>query len=169
MHGEPEGSEQIPGGQDDAGGGEPGERRGGVEDANQDGEFADEAVEAGQSDGREHNDEEKAAEDRYLLPKPAEIAHDAGVQTFVEHPDGEKEGAGAEAVIDHLQDGAGNALRGEAEDAEDDEAEMGDGGVGDEALDVTLAQGDESAVQNADEGKSRQIGGEDGGGLGEER
>ena len=53
-------------------------------------------------------------------------------------------------MIDHVQHGAGAALGGEGEDAQPDEAEVRDRGVGDEPLHVALADGEERGIQDAD-------------------
>ena len=125
------------------------------EGAEQDGKLADEAVEAGQSGAAHGDDQEEAAEDRHALPEAAEVVQHTGVASFIEKPDEQEEGACAESVVDHLQHGAADGLVAEGHDAEHDIAEMGDGAIGDERLDVTLHERDERAVENADDGQER--------------
>ncbi len=56
-------------------------------------------------------------------------------------------------MIDLLEDAAGEALRGQRENAEGAEAEMADRRVGNEALHVFLHQADDGAIDDADERK----------------
>ena len=65
----------------------------------------------------------------------------------------QEERAGGEAVRNHLIHRAVGALLAESEDAEHDEAEVADGRVGDQALDVRLDQSDQRAVDDTDDGE----------------
>jgi len=49
-----------------------------------------------------------------------------GVTTVVDHPDEQEQGAGGDAVVHHLQHPALDALGGEGERAQHDEAQVGD-------------------------------------------
>ena len=93
----------------------------------------------GQADRAEHHDGEHAGEDRRRLLQALERGDLAGVAAVVDHPDEEEQGAGGDAVVHHLQHAALDALGGEGEGAEHDEAEVGDRGVGDEPLEVASA------------------------------
>src|SRR6516164_5801234 len=62
-------------------------------------------------------------------------------------PGDDEQGAGGKAVVDHVQRGARLPLAGQHEDAQRDQAEVGDGGVGDQPLDVGLADRDHRPVQ----------------------
>ncbi len=73
------------------------------------GELADKAVETRQTGAAHGHDQEEAAEDRHALPQPAKVVQHARVAAFVEQADHEEEGAGAQAVVDHLQHGAADA------------------------------------------------------------
>ena len=53
-------------------------------------------------------------------------------------------------MIDHVQGGAGLRLRGHREDAQNDEPEMGDRRVRDQAHHILLSDRQDRAVQNAD-------------------
>ena len=95
------------------------------EGADEDEELADEAVEAGQADRRQHHQHEHAGEDRGDLLESSEVGDLAGVAALVDHPDEQEEGAGREAVVDHLDQAALDALGRQGERAQDDEAEVG--------------------------------------------
>ena len=70
---------------------------------------------------------------------------------LVDHADQEEQRARAQAVVDHLQDAALDALRVEGEQAEHDETQVADRGIGDQLLDVGLGVGDRRAVDDADD------------------
>ncbi len=88
---------------------------------------------------------------------------------FVEHAHQQEQGAGAEAVVDHLQDAARYPLGVQGEDAQHHEAQVADAGVGHQALDVSLAQGHQRAVDDADDGQDGHQGHEGQRGVGKER
>ncbi len=88
--------------------------------------------------------------------------------SLVKDADQQEEGAGAQAVVDHLQHGAADGLGGQGEDAEHDEAHVGHAGVGHQALDVLLGQRHQRAVDDADQRQDREQGRKCGHGLGEE-
>ena len=73
------------------------------------------------------------------------------VAAVVEHADRQEERAGGNAVIEHLVDRALNRNGAERENAEDDEAQVADRGVSDQALQVGLHHGDQRAVDDADD------------------
>ena len=133
------GPQQVDGGEDDAGGGHHRPPAAGEERADEDEELADEAVEPGQADRRQHHDGEHAGQDRRHLLQAAELGDLAGVAALVDHADEEEQGAGGQAVVDHLEHAALEALGGEGERAEHDEAQVGHRRVGDEPLQVASA------------------------------
>src|SRR5438045_769038 len=59
--------------------------------------------------------------------------------------------SGGDAVIQHLIDGAVGSSLSESKDAEDDEAEMAHGRVGDELLEIRLHHRDERAIDDSDD------------------
>ena len=69
----------------------------------------------------------------------------------------------------HVDHGAGRGQTAADEDAQHHEAEVADGGVGDEAVEVVLADGGQAAVDDADRGRHRDRRGGPAGGLGEQR
>ena len=150
-----DGPQQIPGRQDDAERAEDGERLLRLECAEQDVELADEAVQPRQPGRRQRHDDEQDAEDRNLLPQPAEIGQQAGVPPVVEHADQQEQGARAQPVVHHLEGRAGDPLRVQREDAEHDEAQVRHRRIGDERLEILLHQRDHRAVQDADERQRR--------------
>ena len=71
-------------------------------------------------------------------------------------------------MVHHLHHAALDALGGEGEGAEHDEAEVGDRRVGDEPLQVALHRGDDRAVEDADHAEGHQRGREPHRRLGEQ-
>ena len=88
--------------------------------------------------------------------RPVQLGDLAGVAALVDHADEEEQGAGRDAVVDHLEHAALEALGGEGEGAEDDEAEVGHRRVGDEPLQVLLHGGDDGAVDDADHAEGQE-------------
>ena len=68
-----------------------------------------------------------------------------------EQADDEEQQAGREAVVDHVEHRAGGRLGGEREDAQRDEAEVRDRGVGHQPLHVALAHRQQRGVEDADD------------------
>ena len=162
------GPQQVEGGQDHPDGRDDRPPPAGEEGADEDEELAGEAVEAREPDRAEHHEREHAGEDRRRPLEALERRDLAGVAPLVDHPDEEEERAGGEAVVHHLHHAALDALGGEGEGAEDDEAEVGDRRVGDEPLQVALHRGDDGAVEDADHAEGHHRGREPHRGLGEE-
>ena len=81
----------------------------------------------------------------------AVVGHLARVVALVEHADQEEQAARGQAVVDHLQQAAGQAGLVQGEHAEHAEAQVADAAVGDQLLDVVLGQGAEGAVDDADD------------------
>ena len=127
----------------------------GDEGSEEDEEFADEAVEAGECDGGEDEEDGEEAECGHASDESADLVHVAGVVAFIDHSDDEEECPGGESVVDHVEDGAGDAFLGEGEHAEDAEGEVGDGGVGDEFFHIALGPGDEGTVDDSDDADDR--------------
>ena len=65
-----------------------------------------------------------------------------------------------EGVADDLQDDALQRQRVPGEDAEQHEAHVADAGVGDQALEVVLGEGQHRAVEDADHGEAMSTGAE---------
>ena len=154
------GPEQVHGGEDDAGRGDHRPPLAGQERADEDQELADEPVQPGQADRAEHDHQEDEGHDRGDLLEAAELGDLPGVAALVDHPDEEEQGAGREAVVDHLQDRALQALGREGEGAEHDEAEVGHRRVGDQPLEVLLHRGHDRGVDDADHPEGDHEGGE---------
>ena len=124
-----------------------------LEHADEDEELAHEAVQARQADGREHGDGEEHRKDGHRRRQAAERRDFARVAPLVDDADQQEQRAGADTVVDHLDDAAGHALGVEGEDAEHQEAHVADAGIRDEALHVALRHGHQGAVQDADDGQ----------------
>ena len=67
---------------------------------------------------------------------------------FIQNAYHKKEHAGAQAVINHLQDCATHALLAATKNTQDNETHVSHGRVGDQALGVFLSQGDHRPIQN---------------------
>ncbi len=96
-----------------------------------------------------------------LLGEGVEVG---GAGALLERADHEEEQAGDQAVGDVGEEGAVDAGRCHGRDAEQDEAHVADGGVGDEALEVALraspgkGQAGQGAVDDADDGEGGEVG-----------
>ena len=138
------------------------------EGTEQDEELTRETVQAGKADARQHDQCEHTGEDRRGLLQSGQLRDLAGVTTLVDPADEEEQRTGRDAVVDHDQHAALEPLRGEREHAEHDETEVGDRGVGDEALQVLLHRCADGAVDDADDSEGHHHRGGPDGGLGEQ-
>ncbi len=127
--------------------------REGLVGADQDEELADEPGQPGQA-GRGEDEE---PEDRRVDGGPRRQAAHLGdrpvVGPLVDHADQQEQGARDEAVVDHLEDRALEALLGEDEDAEGHEAHVADRRIGDQPFEVGLDERHDRAVDDRDEGQ----------------
>src|SRR5258708_35386806 len=130
------GPEQIAGGENDAGGGPGGPVPVHLEGAEEDEEFADEAIKHGQAERRYRHEEEEGGELGHGRREAAVLGDFKGVAAVVEDADEEEQRAGGNAVGEHLGDSPphGNVLEGE--DDEHHEGEVADAGIGDEILEI---------------------------------
>jgi hypothetical protein len=159
------GPEQIAGGENDAGSGPGGvlpaivgcEAEASGIRAQKDQVFPDEAIEHRQAKRREHREQEERREPRHWSGEATVLGDFEGVASVVEHADEQEERAGGDAVREHLVDGPLHGDGVEREDAEDDEAEVADGGVGDELFEVGLDESDESAIDDTDDGENSYV------------
>ncbi len=126
-------------------------RRADRERAHEDQELADEAGQAGQPDAGEHEEAEEGSVGRRPARQAAHARDRPIVRPLVDDAHAQEEGAGDEAVVDHLQDGPVHGLLLEDEDAQRHEAHVADGAVGDQLLEVGLDDGDDGAVDDGDE------------------
>ncbi len=109
--------------------------------AHQDQELTHEAAETGQSHRAEHDDHVQGGELGNYLPDAAVLGHEPGVASLVEHTEPEEQSARGDAVGDHHEDGPLDPLDGQGHQAQNHEAQVADGGVGDELLGVLLGVG----------------------------
>ena len=149
------GPEQVDGGEDDR------DRREGAEppihgERPQDHqELADEVVEPRQADRGDDREQEGPGEPRHDDGEAAHLAEVTRVRSLVDHPDQQEQRAGRQSVVDHLQDAARHALVVNAKMPEDDEPQVRDGGVRDQAFDVRLDQRHHGAVDDPDHRQDR--------------
>src|SRR6185437_6233630 len=170
--GEPGPVQQVHRTDDDAERGDDGEDvgvgDGGGEGAEHDPELAHEAVEQGQADRRHHDPDEEGGVDRHHGGDAAVLLEIEGVAALVEDADQDEQAAGRDAVVEHLVDGALGADQAEGEDANHDEAHVADRAVGDQLLHVGLHEGDQRAVDDADQAEHDDDAGQGVGGAREE-
>ena len=102
--------EHVDGRQDDAARRHHGQLGPPAEAAEDGQELADEAVQAGQADRRQRDDQEGRDQLRHHRLQAAELGDQARVPAIREHADDDEEPAGADAVRQHLVDGALHAL-----------------------------------------------------------
>ena len=124
-------------------------REGGLHGAGEDQELADEAVQHGQPDDGERDEDEHRGYPGKFLCKAAVLAHVVGAVALVEQAEQHEEGCASEALVQNLIDAAVQARNGEGEDAQSDEAELAQRGVGGELLQVVLHQRQQPAVDDA--------------------
>ena len=91
------------------------------------------------------------------------------MEPFLERADQNEQGAGAEAVRQYLDDRTLQRQRVPCIDAEQDEAQMADAGIGNQAFHVVLGEGEHRAIKNTDDAECHGDRREGGGRLGEER
>ncbi len=117
-------------------------RRPGVvlEDADHHQELADEAAGARQADRGHGEDHEHDGIFRHAVNEAAVARDLAGVQAVIDDADAQEERTGDDAVGEHLEQRAFEALLGHREDTGGDEAHMGHRRIGDELLHVLLRQ-----------------------------
>ena len=134
----------------------------------EDEKLTDEPVQARQADGGQHDHREHASHDRGGPLQTSQFVDEAGMATLVDHPDQQEQGAGGDAVVDHLEQAAFDALRVEGEGTQDDEPQMGHRGVGHQSLEVPLHGGDHGAVEDPHHPKGHEQRGGEVGGLGKQ-
>ena len=116
-------------------------------------ELADERVGAGQRQRGQPRDEERPGQQRRDLRHAAVVGDQAGATAGDQQADHDEQHPGGDAVVDHVERGAGEGLRGEREDPQRDEAEVRDRRVGHETLHVALPDGEQCPVEDPDHGQ----------------
>src|SRR2546422_9807058 len=129
-------AQKIPSAKDNAGRAQDGEHRAHLEDAEQYEGLADEAVEPRQTDATEADENHGHGQQAQVRPEAAEVAQPPRVITLVEHADQEEQGAGGQAVVNHLHQTARDAGLVEGKHAEHAKAQVADAAVGHQFLDV---------------------------------
>ena len=121
------GPQQIQGGENDAECGNNNPPTRGFKRTNKHQEFANEAVEARQTNGRQHDHHEEAGKNWGDRLDAAKLGDLACVSALVDHANHEEQCTSGNTVVDHLHDAARERLRCECEGAEHDEAKVGNG------------------------------------------
>ncbi len=106
---------------------------------------------AGQADVAEGEHHEERRVNRHAIDEAAEHVDLVRMHAVVDDADAEEEAGRDDAVRQHLEDRAFDALRREGEDAERHEAHVSDRRIGDQLLEVGLRQGDERGVDDGDD------------------
>ena len=122
-----------------------------LERADQHQELADEARGARQADGGHGEQHEHQRVGRHPVGQAAVAGDLARVDAVVDHADAQEQRAGDDAVRQHLEQRALDALHVEGEDADRHHAHMRDRGIGDQLLHVRLRQRDQRGVDHRDD------------------
>ena len=162
------GPQQVEGGHDDPDGGHHGPPPVGEEGPGQHQELAHEPVQPGQADGGQHGHGEGGRHDRGRRLQPAQLGDLPGLPALVDPADEQEQGGRHQPVVHHQQHAAGEALGGEGEGPQGDEADLGQRRVGHQPLHVPLGAGHHGPVEDADHGQGEQHGGQVERGLGEQ-
>ena len=116
-----------------------------LERANEDGAFGDESAKAREAKPCETGKHKAYAEERHLAHDTAHFRDVTGVGAFVNHADGREEKPGQESVRNHLEASAAKSNRRHGCKSEEDEAQVADGTVSGDILEVFVADGNEWA------------------------
>ena len=146
-------TEHVPGGEDHAAAGEHRVDPVQLERAEHDRELADEAVHAGHAEARERGHQEEEVQPGHSPFETGQLAEVARAGARLDEADDQEERADDDAVVDHLDHRAVDAVVGQREDAERDEAEVADARVGDDAFEVAFRQRHQRAVDDAEHGE----------------
>ena len=110
-----------------------------------------------------------AAHARHGRPEAAHAAHLARVDPLLQRAGEDEERARADAVTEDLQDGPLQRERRSRKDPDQDEPHVADARVGDEPLQIGLAEGEDGAVDHPDDAQRDGDWSKAGGGLAEQR
>ena len=114
-------------------------------------ELADEVSHPRQAQGGQGKEDPDRPHARAYIPQPSHALRVARADALLQGAAQDEQGARAHAVAEHLDDGAleGHLVPGEY--PEQHKSHVADTRVGDEPLDVRLGEGQEGAVENADD------------------
>ncbi len=112
-------------------------------------ELPHKAVRAGQRHRGERDDHEEDCQDGHGRGQTAEIGDHPRMPSLIEHPDDEKQAAGAYPVVQHLIDAPLHALHIESEHTEHHVTQVAHAGKGDEPFQVGLHHAHNGAVNDA--------------------
>ena len=128
---------------------------GALERADQNQEFAHEAVQARQPDARQREDQHEKAQHGQFFGEAAIVGDLPRVIAVVDHAHHGEQPAGGKSVVDHLQHAAIDAQRIQGEKSQHAKAQVGHAGIGDELFEVFLRKRDERSVDDARRGQSQ--------------
>jgi len=114
-------------------------------------ELPDEAGQAGQPARCEDEEPEDRGPDRHPRREAPHLRDRSIMGSLVDHADEQEQATRDEAVVDHLEDRALDALLGEYEQAERDKAHVADRRERDQALEVGLDERHDRAVDDGDQ------------------
>ncbi|SST07641.1 Uncharacterised protein [Acinetobacter baumannii] len=143
--------QRVDRGEDQAEGGDHDDHRDHLEGADQDQELPDEVAGTGQAQRRRGEEQADRRQVGHARPQAAHLAHVAGMQALVELAAEDEQRRGGEAVGDHLHHHALQRYLAAGVDADHHEAHVRNAGVGDQALDVGLREGQQGTVEDADD------------------
>ena len=124
-----------------------------LKDAAEDGELADEAVEQRHAERTQGNDHVNGGEAGHGCREPAKLSDQTGVAPLIEDADNQEERPSGDAVVDLLDDAAGEPHRSERKEAQGAEAQVADRAIGNQLLHVLLHHADQGAVDDGNDRK----------------
>ena len=119
--------------------------------------LAGEAVEAREAKGGEYDQNEDEGEARGASGKSSQLLAVARPGRALQVIDDEEQSGDEDAVVHHLQRPAGKPGDTQARDTQQDEVHVAEAQVGDEALTVGLAQGQQGAIDDSGRGQCHQV------------
>ena len=146
--------QHVAGGEDHADGGPDGPGEVDQSGSLQHQELAHEIVEHGQPDAGQGSDQKGCGKPGRGRGHAAVIGDLERMAALIEQADQGEQGAGGNAVVQHLVNGTVEALLGEGEDSQHHEAEMADRGIRHQLFHVGLHHGHQRAVDDADDGEN---------------
>ncbi len=132
----------------------------GAEGADEHEELSGEAGQQRQPHVAKGAGDEHAGDDGHPVRQPGHVLDHPGVRLVVDDANGHKEQTGQQAVTDHLEGGAADAVHGVGDQSQQDVAHRGDGGVGDDPLEIGLCQREHGTVQHRENGDDGDGGGD---------
>ena len=118
-------------------------------------EFANESVEARNTDRGEHHEGEDSSKNRCDLADALELRDLVGVATGVKESEKDEQSASRDAVVDHLQHRTFDAFDVQCEQTHKGKAHVGHRRISDETLEVALHGRDDAAIDHTNRGQGQ--------------